>query len=73
MIKMPVKILMELDNLLASKRSLAFDWKMPMEPRADRSEMPMELHIDRPRLPMERRQLKINKGHYEMKRWVHRY
>ena len=73
MIEIPVKILMELDNLLASRRSLAFDWKMPMEPWADRSEMPMELQIDRLGLPMERHPLKINKSHYEMKRWVHRY
>jgi len=39
-----------LDGLIASRQSLAFDWKMPMEPR-----------VDRPELPMELRQLKINR------------
>ena len=43
-----------LDGLLASRQSLAFDLKMPMEP-----------WVDRPELPMELRQLKVNREGYK--------
>ena len=39
-----------LGGLLASRQSLAFDWKTSMGPR-----------VDRPALPMEPRQLEINR------------
>ena len=44
----------KVDDLLASRRFLAFD-----------SKMPMELQVDRLRLPMERYQLKEDKRSYE--------
>ena len=47
----------KVDDLLASRRFLAFD-----------SEMPMELQVDRPELPMERRQLKVNRRVISSKR-----
>ena len=49
-------------GLLASKRSLAFDWEMPMEPR-----------VDRPELPLGLRQLEIDISGYKMEKWVHRH
>jgi hypothetical protein len=43
-----------LGGLLASRQSLAFDWKTSVEPR-----------VDRPELPMELCQLKIDRRGYE--------
>ena len=51
----------KLDDLLASRRFLAFD-----------SKIPMELQIDRQVLPMERYQLEVNrKGHKIEKKEAH--
>ena len=46
----------KLDDLLASRRFLAFD-----------SKMPMELQVDRQMLPMERYRLKEDRKDYETK------
>ena len=53
-------------DLLASRRSLAFDWEVLMELQADRPKVPMDLQVDRLRLPMERYQLKEDRS-YETK------
>ena len=46
----------KLDDLLASRRFLAFD-----------SKMPMELQVDRQKLPMERYRLEEDRKDYETK------
>ena len=46
----------KVDDLLASRRFLAFD-----------SEMPMELQVDRQMLPIERYRLKEDRKDYETK------
>ena len=55
------------DDLLASRRSLALDWEVLSELRADRPKMPMELQVDRQMLPMERYRLKEDRKGYETK------
>ena len=57
----------KLDDLPASRRSLALDWEVLTELQADRPKMPMELQVDRLRLPMRRYRLKEVKKGYETK------
>jgi len=58
----------KLDDLLALRRFLAFDWEVLMELQVDRPKIPMELQVDRPMLPMERRQLKVNRKGYKIEK-----
>jgi hypothetical protein len=57
----------KLDDLLASRRSLALDWEVLTELQVDRPKMPMELQVDRLRLPMRRYQLKEDRKSYKAK------
>ena len=58
----------KLDNLLASRRFLAFDSEVLMKLQVDRPRIPMELQVDRQVLPMEQCQLKVNRKGYKIEK-----